>query len=152
MNTPADNRKLQRLKRIARRTAVALVAMTLAAPAAFFALDCAFPFPLERFAPPAPSPVVSDRGGNVLFARTAPDEQWRFPESLAQMNPLVVDALVAAEDQRFFQHAGVDPAAVLRAVWQNIASGRTVSGASTLTMQLCRMMDDRPRTWTAKAV
>jgi penicillin-binding protein 1C len=65
---------------------------------------------------------------------------------------MVASAFVAAEDQRFWRHPGVDAVAVLRATGQNLAAGRIVSGASTLTMQLARLTYPGPRTLRRKAV
>jgi penicillin-binding protein 1C len=59
---------------------------------------------------------------------------------------------VAVEDERFGWHPGVDPFAAVRAVGQNLRAGRVVSGASTITMQVCRMIENRPRTWKAKII
>ena len=66
--------------------------------------------------------------------------------------PVLIDALLAAEDARFATHCGVDLLAVSRAMFQNLKSRQVVSGASTLTMQLCRMLDERPRTLTSKLI
>lgn len=71
---------------------------------------------------------------------------------LDSMSPWLIQATIAVEDERFYSHFGVDPLAVIRAAAQNIAARRIVSGASTLNMQLCRMMDNRPRTLWAKLV
>lgn len=68
------------------------------------------------------------------------------------MSPWLPRATVTVEDARFEDHVGVDPSAVLRALGQNIYHRRTVSGASTITMQVCRMMDGRSRTWGAKLI
>ncbi len=80
------------------------------------------------------------------------DEQWRHPVPLAKVSPWLIQATIAVEDQRFRRHPGVDAWAILRAVGQNLRAGAIVSGASTLDMQLCRMMDGRPRTCRAKAI
>jgi len=67
-----------------------------------------------------------------------------IPACLNQIDPLFVEATLAAEDRRFFTHPGVDPAAALRAAWQNIRSGRMISGGSTLTQQLVNLLDAQP--------
>jgi penicillin-binding protein 1C len=67
-----------------------------------------------------------------------------------EIPPLVEQAALAAEDKRFFLHPGVDPAALARAMVQNLWAGEVVSGGSTLTMQLARMLDPGPRTLTKK--
>jgi penicillin-binding protein 1C len=68
------------------------------------------------------------------------------------VSPHLAKATIAREDKRFGEHIGVDPLAVSRAGWQNLKARRVISGASTLTMQVCRMMDDRPRTVTSKLI
>jgi penicillin-binding protein 1C len=71
-----------------------------------------------------------------------------------ELPPMLVHATLAAEDKRFFSHGGVDLLAISRAVWDNVASRRVVSGASTLTQQLAKISAERPsdRTWSAKMV
>ncbi len=73
------------------------------------------------------------------------------PVSLAEISPWLVAAVVAAEDKRFFTHEGVDGAAILRALWQNTKNGEVVSGASTITQQLVRAVEPRPKTVWGKA-
>jgi penicillin-binding protein 1C len=68
----------------------------------------------------------------------APDGQWRFPPG-PQINGRFAAALLEYEDRRFRYHPGVDPAAVFRALFQNLGAGRVVSGGSTLTMQTIRL-------------
>lgn len=84
------------------------------------------------------STLIYSREGELLSARIAADGQWRFPES-DSLPDKFVRCLVEYEDRRFRLHPGVDPAAVVRAVVQNIRSGGVVSGGSTLTMQLARI-------------
>ncbi len=96
--------------------------------------------------------LVLDRDGHWLRAFASPDEDrvWRIPVTEAELPEALVQAVLAFEDRRFFSHPGIDPLAVLRAAVQNARAGRVVSGASTLTMQVARMMDRRPRTYAAK--
>src|SRR6185437_1712089 len=96
------------------------------------------------------STLVLDRDGRVLRAYTTPDGAWRLPADLAQIDPRFVRFLLAYEDQRFRTHPGVDALAVGRATWQAVSHGRIVSGASTLTMQLARLMEPSARTFSAK--
>ena len=114
-------------------------------------LDALFPFPMDRLAPPG-ALIVSDRNGVELRWFMAPDGTWRLPVTDEEVPELLRLAVIAAEDRRFRLHPGVDPLAVVRAAWQNLASGRVVSGGSTLTMQLARMAEPRPRTFAAKCV
>jgi penicillin-binding protein 1C len=107
---------------------------------------------MERLQRWPASPVVLDAKGRYLFGTVGRDEQWRYPVPLADISPWLVQATVAVEDQRFYRHRGVDPWALVRALGQNLRTGRIVSGASTLDMQLCRMMDGRSRTLRAKVI
>ncbi|MDY0095629.1 MAG: penicillin-binding protein 1C [Candidatus Vecturithrix sp.] len=96
------------------------------------------------------STVILDRDGKLLGASIAADEQWRFPPN-PQIPEKLLQAVVCYEDKRFFQHPGIDPLAVLRALWQNLRAGRVVSGASTLTMQVIRLARrGQPRTFKEK--
>ncbi|MBK1620666.1 penicillin-binding protein 1C [Lamprobacter modestohalophilus] len=85
------------------------------------------------------SAVVLDRNGQLLRAFTVDDGRWRLPVSLGEVDPLYLRMLLGYEDQRFWQHAGVDLRALLRAAWQALRQGRIVSGGSTLTMQVVRL-------------
>ncbi len=85
------------------------------------------------------SAVLLARDGTLLGARIAEDGQWRFPE-LDAVPARFVRALVSYEDKRFFRHPGIDPLAVARALRSNWRAGHVVSGASTLTMQLARLV------------
>jgi len=100
--------------------------------------------------PPA-SAAVTDASGCLLMQTVARDDQWRFPVPLSEISPWLIQATIAVEDERFASHPGVDPIAAARAALQNLSSLRIRSGASTLTMQLVRMADPRPRSWWAKA-
>ncbi|MGH1367975.1 MAG: penicillin-binding protein 1C [Maritimibacter sp.] len=92
---------------------------------------------------------VVDRNGQLLRAYTVADGRWRMAWPSDQIDPLLVDMLVAYEDKRFWTHAGIDPIAVLRAATQALWAGHVVSGASTLTMQTARLLEDGP-TGTAR--
>ncbi len=98
------------------------------------------------------SSVLIDRDGELLAARVAADEQWRFGAPRALPAPYIA-AVVAYEDRRFWWHPGVDPIALIRASVSNLAAGRVVSGASTVTMQVVRLArHQRQRTFAEKAV
>ncbi len=96
--------------------------------------------PAPDLAPAATSTLVLDRHGHLLRAFTVADGRWRLPIDLADLDPTYVSMLLAWEDRRFYEHNGVDPLALGRAGWQLIEEGRIVSGASTLTMQLARLV------------
>lgn len=128
-------------------------AINLALPTlAFIACWYAFPFPVAKLASHFDSVLVTDRSGRTLLELVghSGQRQRRIPQT--EMSPWLLKAIVAIEDERFETHAGVDLFAVARAIVQNIQSRRNVSGASTITMQLCKMIDERPRTWQAKLI
>ena len=85
---------------------------------------------------------VLDRNGDLLRAYTVADGRWRLAVDLNKVDPFFITLLLAYEDKRFYHHDGVDPRALLRAAWQSVAEGRVTSGASTLTMQVARLLED----------
>ena len=90
--------------------------------------------------------LMLDRNGRLLDARIAEDQQWRFVP-VAQLPDKYEQALLLFEDKRFYRHPGIDPLAIARAMRLNLEAGRVVSGGSTLSMQLARLLrDDPPRT------
>lgn len=113
------------------------------------ALDKAYPPPLE--AARERSFEVLDRDGKLLRAFATPDGRWRLKTTAAEVDPQFLRMLVAYEDQRFYDHHGVDPWALLRSAWQLASNGRIVSGASTLSMQVARLIEPRAdRSFSAK--
>jgi len=107
-----------------------------------------FPPPLQRVH--ATSPLVLDGQGELLRGFTTAEGAWRLPLPPGAVDPLYLNMLKAYEDQRFERHFGVDPLALARALAQWGASGRVISGASTLTMQAARLLEPRPRTLSGK--
>jgi penicillin-binding protein 1C len=85
---------------------------------------------------------IRDRGGVLLRAYQVGDGLWRLAPRPGGVDPGYVAMLLAYEDRRFRDHAGVDPLAMLRAFGQALRYGRTVSGGSTLTMQVARLLED----------
>jgi penicillin-binding protein 1C len=82
--------------------------------------------------------VITDKNGTLLNATVAADGQWRFPYN-KDVPEKFVQCITTFEDKRFFYHPGVDPIAMFRAIKQNIGNTKTVSGGSTLTMQVVRL-------------
>jgi penicillin-binding protein 1C len=103
------------------------------------------------FPPPDPalislSPTVQGRNGELLRPFAVDGGRWRLEVKLADIDPLLQHMIIAYEDKRFGSHVGVDPLASLRALKQLLTSGHIVSGGSTLTMQVARLLepgDDR---------
>ncbi|THD76648.1 penicillin-binding protein 1C [Thalassobius vesicularis] len=90
------------------------------------------------------STEVRDRNGILLRAYTVADGRWRLPVSADQVDPRFIRMLLAYEDGRFYDHSGVDALALLRATGQAVLNGRVVSGGSTLTMQVARLLENGP--------
>lgn len=105
-----------------------------------------------RLEAPPPTLMLTDRTGRFLGEIGAGEDGRAGYWPLATIPRRVAAATILVEDHRFWRHPGVDPAAVLRAAWQDLRSGRRVSGASTLAMQVARLQRPAPRTLRAKAV
>src|SRR5436190_15730119 len=84
--------------------------------------------------------IVVDRNGVLLRPFAISDGRWRLPVKLADVDPLFVKTLIAYEDRRFRGHRGIDVKALFRAGLQLVTHGHPVSGASTLTMQVARLL------------
>jgi penicillin-binding protein 1C len=96
------------------------------------------------------SPMVFDRDGALLFTKLTPDEKWRLYLEPTEVTPLMEKAILAKEDRWFYYHPGVNPLAVGRALVRNMVAGRRTSGASTITMQVARLLHPKPRTFSNK--
>jgi penicillin-binding protein 1C len=89
------------------------------------------------------SRTVLDRKGELLRSYLTSDGRWRLPANRHLVDTRYLDVLLAYEDKRFFAHRGVDPRAMLRAAFQLARNGHIVSGGSTITMQLARLLEPR---------
>jgi penicillin-binding protein 1C len=134
----------------ARRHAALFVLGAGLATAAFWTADRLVPPPLDRLE--RTSTLVVDRQGELLRPFTTAEGTWRLRTRAADADPVYLDFLLAIEDRRFWWHPGIDPLAVLRALGQAVRHGRPVSGASTLSMQVARLLEPRPRTFVAKVI
>ncbi|PLU82182.1 penicillin-binding protein 1C, partial [Sinorhizobium medicae] len=88
---------------------------------------------------------VLDRDGHLLRAFATEGGLWRLKTTVEDVDPRFIEMLIAYEDQRFREHRGVDPLALGRAALQFLTNGRIVSGASTLSMQVARLIEPRER-------
>lgn len=87
--------------------------------------------------------ALYSKSGNLLGARIADDGQWRFPAS--ERIPIKFrESLLHFEDRYFFDHPGINPVSLFRALKQNLEAGRVKSGGSTLTMQVIRLSKKNP--------
>ena len=90
------------------------------------------------------STTISDRHGKLLRAYAMTDGRWRLPvHATTDVDPGYLNLLLGFEDRRFYAHIGVDPIAIGRAALQLVTRGQIVSGGSTITMQLARLMEPR---------
>lgn len=138
----SGNRRLP-LPRLRRRVflAAALVVAAWLLGKLFLRL---LPFPqLDAFMSRPCSTRVYDRNGELLQVLPLEEGLRREWYALDELPPRIAEVFVAAEDERFYRHCGIDFRALVRAAFQNMTQGRTVSGASTITMQLARLVVPR---------
>lgn len=112
---------------------------TVALLSSLLLLDLIFPPQLPKARDT--STLVVARDGTPLRAFADADGVWRYPATLESVSPLYLDALLNYEDRWFWRHPGVNPLALLRAGTQMMGNGEVVSGGSTLTMQIARILD-----------
>jgi len=105
-----------------------------------------------------PLPLPQDDLARVVLAEDATplwrfadaNGVWRYPVQTREVSPYYLDALLTYEDRWFYHHPGVNPLALVRATWQNLSGARVVSGGSTLSMQVARLLDPHSRTLHGK--
>jgi len=132
------------------KLALWLCALVLPVVVAFIILDKCYPLPTPGRASPYATLVVAKDGTPL---RAFPDRHhvWRYPIKLEQVAPEYIEALIHFEDRYFWWHPGINPISLLRAGWQWKSHGRIISGGSTLSMQVARMVEPIPRTPKGKA-
>ncbi|MBI3192981.1 MAG: penicillin-binding protein 1C [Ignavibacteriae bacterium] len=104
--------------------------------------------------PPAKpySLVVTDRNGKLLQVFLAEDGIWRVRTHPDEIPAKLKHILIQKEDRFFYEHPGINPFSLVRALVQNVTSGKRISGASTITMQVARMLEPKERTYSGKIV
>jgi len=115
----------------------------------FLVANALFPIPMEKSQ--APSRLVLAENGQLLRAFANQQGVWQFKVENSQVSSLYLQALLGYEDEYFYYHPGFNPLALARAAVQNLMAGRIISGASTLTMQVARLLDPNSRTLAGKA-
>ncbi|MGB3462192.1 MAG: penicillin-binding protein 1C, partial [Rhodanobacter lindaniclasticus] len=143
---PPSATRRSRAWRWLRAIGIAIAALLLLA----FILDHLFPLHLP--APDTGSTVVLARDGTPLRAFADSDGVWRYPTTAGKVSPLYLKALLTYEDRWFYRHPGVNPYALLRGLAGGIVHGHIVSGGSTLTMQVARIIEPIPHTFRGKLV
>jgi penicillin-binding protein 1C len=107
------------------------------------------PLPSGLFQPPAPNVEFTDRQGRPLRQQFGERGFQAERIILSEVSPLFIQATLAAEDKRFWEHCGIDWQAIARAAWHLVQHGRVISGGSTITTQVIKLSQPRPRTlWT----
>lgn len=124
-----------------------LVAASVLLVCVVWAADKIWPLPLREV---NPARVVVAHDGTPLWRFADADGIWRYPVTPEEVSPRYLEALINYEDRWFWQHPGINPLSILRAAWQDLSSGRVISGGSTLTMQVARLLDPHPRTFGGK--
>lgn len=113
----------------------------------FMVLDYLYPLPDPKR---IDSVIVLAKDDTPLRAFADQQGVWRYPVTLEEVSPLYLQALLGYEDRWFYYHFGINPLALLRAGWQWLDNGRIISGGSTLTMQVARILDLHSRSVPGK--
>ncbi|WP_156948397.1 penicillin-binding protein 1C [Marinobacterium jannaschii] len=132
-----------------RRPAAALLLVVLTIGLTALLLDWRYPLRLPQ-SEQLFARVVTDRQGEPLRAFADARGVWRYPVSADQVSPLYLQALLGYEDRWFYRHPGINPLALVRAAWQNLRAGRIISGGSTLSMQVARLLHPHRRSLGGK--
>lgn len=117
--------------------------------AGFLLLDLAFPLPLPDKEDDFALAVLAEDGSPLRFFPDR-DGVWRYPVTLEDVSPNYLKALITYEDRWFWQHPGVNPWSLIRALWVYLQEGEPVLGGSTLTMQVARILDPHSKTIPGK--
>jgi len=111
---------------------------------------------LDLVFPPRPalpySTVVTASDSTIIHAFLSRDDKWRMYAETDEITPVLRDAILFKEDKYFFYHPGINPISLVRAMGRNLLTGRRTSGASTITMQVVRLLEPRERTYSNKLI
>lgn len=120
-------------------------------PSLLYLFSFFVPIDGEKISKPS-SQAIYSRDGEPLRVFLSPDEKWRIPVNVEDVSPCLMESFIAIEDKCFHYHNGVNPYALLRALCLNIKQRKIVSGGSTITMQVARMMEHRKRNIVSKFI
>jgi penicillin-binding protein 1C len=112
----------------------------------FVVLDLLFPLPGEKEF----SKEIHAKDGTLLTAYLTSDDKWRLRTELEEVSPELIKAIIEKEDSWFYLHFGINPISIVRAFYRNITTGETQLGASTISMQVARMLEPKRRTYINK--
>ncbi|HTF80232.1 MAG TPA: transglycosylase domain-containing protein, partial [Cytophagales bacterium] len=114
----------------------------------FLMLDHLFPLKVEI----SYSQSIQDHQGNTIHLFLSKDQKWRIQASNNEISPLVKKVFIAKEDQYFYYHYGFNVLSIVRALVNNTLKRKTTSGASTITMQVSRLLVPKRRTYSNKLI
>ncbi|MCU0332597.1 MAG: penicillin-binding protein 1C [Ignavibacteriaceae bacterium] len=109
-------------------------------------LDLAFPLPAKKEF----SKEIHAEDGTLLTAYLTSDDKWRLRTELEEVSPELIKAIIEKEDTWFYLHPGINPVSIFRALYTNLMNSETQLGASTITMQVARMLEPKNRTYINK--
>lgn len=112
----------------------------------FVVLDLLFPLPGKKEF----SKEIHAKDGTLLTAYLTSDDKWRLRTELEEVSPELIKAVVEKEDSWFYWHPGINPVSIVRALYTNLTNSETQLGASTITMQVARMLEPKKRTYLNK--
>lgn len=135
------------IKRTRWHSGYLFVALPLLCILGVWLADKCWPLPLKEV---NPARVVVAADGTPLWRFADENGIWRYPVTVKDVSPRYLEALINYEDRWFWKHPGINPFAIIRAAWQDLSSGKLISGGSTLTMQVARLLDPHPRTFGGK--
>ncbi len=98
------------------------------------------------------SPVITSHDSTVIHAFLTGDDKWRMYTELSELTPQLKKTIIFKEDKYFRYHFGINPVSIVRALMKNIIHGKRTSGASTITMQVARLLDPKERTYLNKFI
>jgi penicillin-binding protein 1C len=140
-----------RIKRFKRKT-VSIATTLLAIAVTILLFDRVFfPLPTEKLFKQS-SVFVYSRDGELLRCFLSVDDYWRKPVKISGISPLLKESVITCEDRQFYYHPGFNPISLIGAAIDNLKSNKVVRGGSTLTMQIARMMEPKPRTVKSKII
>jgi penicillin-binding protein 1C len=114
----------------------------------FVLVDILFPLPEQKEF----SKEILSSDGTLMTAYLTSGDKWRLETNLEEINPVLVKAIINKEDKWFYWHFGVNPVSVFRSLFTNITGGEIKSGASTISMQVIRLLEKRDRTYLNKII
>ena len=114
----------------------------------FVVLDLLFPLPEQN----EYSKEILANDGTLLTAYLTDDDKWRLKKGLEEISQELIRAIVEKEDSWFHWHFGLNPVSIVRALYKNLTRDENISGASTITMQVARLLEPKDRTYWNKII